>query len=299
MPSEACRDGVGFRQRAHSSPGRRAAVVGSSLPAAGARNDRSVTEAGFEGSGAIVKADDSAGLVVASYNVHRCVGQDGQCDPDRTAVVIRELGADVVALQGVESRAHLDDGVDQFELLGYLTHCETVAGPTLRDHRGHYGNALLTRLPVRRVRRVDLSMPGREPRGALDVELEGGEGPLRVVATHLGSGRRERHIQIDKIVEMLSKEPFAPTVLLGDMNAWLPFADGLAPLNRYFGGAPRARTFPSRLPIFPQDRIWARPSEILGNLQAYRSFVTRMASDHLPVRAELRLRSSEYRITYI
>jgi endonuclease/exonuclease/phosphatase family metal-dependent hydrolase len=251
-----------------------------------------VRKPGFEGSGAIVKADDSGSLVVASYNVHRCVGSDGQCDPDRTAVVIRALGADVVALQGVESRAHLDDGIDQFELLAFLTHFETIAGPTLRDHRGHYGNALLTRLPVRRVRRVDLSVPGREPRGALDVELEGGEGPLRVVATHLGLGRRERRFQIGRILEMLSKETSTPAVLLGDMNAWIPFAHGLAPLHRYFGSAPSVRTFPSRLPLFPLDRIWAQPSEILGNLQTYRSLVTRIASDHLPVRAELRFHPS-------
>jgi endonuclease/exonuclease/phosphatase family metal-dependent hydrolase len=238
-----------------------------------------------------MNARDNEHLAVASYNVHRCIGKDGQCDPGRTAVVLNELDAHVVALQGVESRAHVDGGVDQFELLGHFTQLDTIAGPTLCDDRGHYGNALLTGLPVRQVRRVDLSVPGREPRGALDVELERGEGPLRVLTTHLGLGWRERRIQIERILELLSKEASMPLVLLGDMNAWLPLAHGLTPLNRRLGSARRARTFPTWLPLFPLERIWTRPPEILRNLRTHRSRVARLASRRLPIRAELRFPS--------
>jgi endonuclease/exonuclease/phosphatase family metal-dependent hydrolase len=238
-------------------------------------------------SGGEMNAGSPESLVVGSYNVHRCVGRDGQCDPERTAVVINELGARVVALQGVESRAHIDSGVDQFELLGHLARLDTIAGPILCDDRGHYGNALLTDLPTRRIRRVDLSVPGREPRGALDAELEGSEGPLRVLTTHLGMGWRERRIQIRRILELLSMEAATPVVLLGDMNAWLPLAHGLAPLDRYLGSSAKVPTFPSWLPLFSLNRIWTRPVGILGSLRTHRSRVARLASRRLPVRAEL------------
>lgn len=40
------------------------------------------------------------GLLVASYNAHKCVGTDGRFDPQRTAQVIREINADVIATGG-------------------------------------------------------------------------------------------------------------------------------------------------------------------------------------------------------
>src|SRR5262252_5305361 len=40
-------------------------------------------------------------LRIATYNVHRCRGLDGRTRPDRTAAVLRAIGADIVALQEV------------------------------------------------------------------------------------------------------------------------------------------------------------------------------------------------------
>lgn len=42
--------------------------------------------------------------VIASYNVHKCVGRDRKFDPDRTSRVIQEIGADIIALQEADSR---------------------------------------------------------------------------------------------------------------------------------------------------------------------------------------------------
>ena len=36
-------------------------------------------------------------LAVASYNIHRCIGGDGIASPERTAEVLRELDADIIA----------------------------------------------------------------------------------------------------------------------------------------------------------------------------------------------------------
>ncbi|WP_369408003.1 endonuclease/exonuclease/phosphatase family protein [Thiocystis violacea] len=108
-------------------------------------------------------------LRVATYNIHRAQGRDGRLDPRRIAEVILSLDADLVALQEVETPhapapiALLSQLIEQ----GYAP----VLGPTMRSDAHHYGNVLLTRLPVRQRARLDLSRPGREPRGLIDVRL--------------------------------------------------------------------------------------------------------------------------------
>lgn len=218
-------------------------------------------------------------LVVATYNVHDCLGLDGRRDAARVAGVIRELEADVVALQEVS--------LEPLAQLAAQTGLESIAGPTLRDGRGDYGNALLTRFRVDRVERVDLSVPGREPRGALEVELDTPGGRLQVIATHLGLRAPERTRQIE---QLLARLPEAGAVaLLGDINEWRPRARTLRRLSAGLGPTRAARSFPARRPLFALDRIFARAPARLERLAAHISPAARIASDHLPVRAELRL----------
>lgn len=234
-------------------------------------------------------------IVVATYNVHRCVGTDGRHDPDRIAAVIREIRADAIALQEVDSRAGVEGGIDQFAWLARATGMRPIAGPTLRDHRGHYGNAVLTRLPVLETRRVDLSVPGREPRGALDVEL-GAEGErLRLIVTHLGLRWSERRRQVARLVALVGASTPGLLALLGDMNEWIPVGHSLDPLRRVLGRAPRRRTFPAPRPLLALDRIWCRPASALQALRVHATPLARVASDHLPLRAELQRRPERAR----
>ena len=46
-------------------------------------------------------------LTLVTYNIHACVGTDGRFEPARIAGVLRELDADVVALQEVDHH-HVD-----------------------------------------------------------------------------------------------------------------------------------------------------------------------------------------------
>ena len=228
-------------------------------------------------------------IVVATYNVHRCVGLDGRHDPSRIAAVVREMQVDAIALQEVDSRAAVQQGVDQFAFLASATGMRPIAGPTLRGHRGHYGNAVLTRLPILETRRLDLSVPGREPRGALGVELDVRGQKLALIATHLGLRWRERRKQVALLVGLVSRLGDAPLVLLGDMNEWMPVGHSLSPLLRIFGTGPRIRTFPAARPLLPLDRIWCWPPNALVEVRAHTSRLARRASDHLPLRAELQL----------
>src|SRR5258705_11904936 len=100
---------------------------------------------------------------LASYNVHRGIGRDGGADPERVLGVLREIDADVFALQEVE--AH-DSGGDMLAWLASATGMRAIAGTTLLRHDGHYGNGLLTRCEVAATELVDLSFRNREPRGA-------------------------------------------------------------------------------------------------------------------------------------
>src|SRR5258706_9045049 len=79
---------------------------------------------------------------LASYNVHRAIGRDGRTDPARILGVLKEIDADVYALQEVEAHA---GGGDMLEWLGKEIGAEAIAGTTLLRHDGHYGNGLSAR----------------------------------------------------------------------------------------------------------------------------------------------------------
>lgn len=227
-------------------------------------------------------------LRVCSYNVHSWVGRDDRCDPKRVAGVIRELDADIVALQEVRSltekrlTAPLADLCDE---RGY----EIIEGPTLDFEKSSYGNALLSRLPVRDVSRLDLSVPGREPRGAVAVSLDGGHQSVCVVNTHLGLRVRERVHQVSKLLEWIRSGVFgsAPDVLslVGDFNEWRFRAATLGRIDAAFAWAAAPRSFPSARPWFRLDRVWVLPRAVVRgqSASAHRSAAARVASDHLPV----------------
>lgn len=226
-------------------------------------------------------------LSVATYNVHGCVGRDARFAPARTLEVLRELGADVIALQ--ELRWNPSEALHLLEEFGQRLGYTAIAGPTLLSGEGHYGNALLTRFAPRATARIDLSLPGREARGALDVQVDAGGTALRVIATHLGLQPGERRAQMRQLLGRIEGRASVPLILLGDLNEWLLWGRPLRWLRRHFGRTAAPATYPSGLPLFALDRIWAAPKGMLGEVRAHRSPLAHMASDHLPLRAELRL----------
>ncbi|MGH7789433.1 MAG: endonuclease/exonuclease/phosphatase family protein [Candidatus Binatia bacterium] len=224
-------------------------------------------------------------LTVASYNVHRCIGRDGRHDPGRVAKVLDELKADVIALQEVDFRYHVRQGVDQLQYLAKATGFESVWGPVLYGARGQYGNGLLTRHEVLEVRGIDLSVPRYQRRGALDVDLRVDGRTLRIVAAHLGLGLKERQIQVRRLLTALAAHDGAPLILLGDFNEWRPPSGPLRRLHRRFGRTPGVRSFPSNFPLLALDRIWVQPRQALVALDVHNTSRARRASDHLPIKA--------------
>ena len=227
-------------------------------------------------------------LRIATYNIHRGIGVDGELDVPRIASVIAGIDAHVVALQEVAFDPHRIRNV--LSDLGGLTASAAIAGPTFKERCGVYGNAVLTRCPPRRVKRLDLSVPGREPRGALIVGLTLNGLTVRIVATHLGLGPGERCRQVKSLLRVLARAEAAITILLGDFNEWGWWSSPLAWLRRRFGRQPAPATYPGRRPLLALDRIWVHPASRLLNVHAVRSAVARKASDHLPLVAEVDVR---------
>ncbi|WP_150685198.1 VTT domain-containing protein [Pandoraea iniqua] len=229
-------------------------------------------------------------MVVASYNVHGSVGTDGRHDPERIARVLDEIDADIVALQEVASNA---PGVGLLASYAEARGMHVIPGPTLNRDGSTFGNALLTRFAPVAVRHIDLSVNGREPRGAIDATLawqdaQGREMQLRVIATHLGLRPGERREQVHRLLQCLSNQPRAAMVLLGDVNEWFLWGRPLRWLHRYFERAPHVATFPSRWPVFALDRIWTSPRAHLNAVRRHTTPLARLASDHLPLVASLR-----------
>jgi endonuclease/exonuclease/phosphatase family metal-dependent hydrolase len=226
--------------------------------------------------------------LVCSWNVHECVGRDGRRDPARVAAVLEEIAAEVMGLQEVHSDEGRGGEHDQVRFLAGSLSIEAVSGPTLERRGGRYGNVLLTRLPVSDVRRHDLSVRGREPRGALEVTLDSGGGPLRVVSTHLGLRAAERAAQARRLLHLLGRRRSDETlVLLGDLNEWQPWGTALRLVGRRFGRAASPRTFPAWRPLLALDRVWVDPRRRLQRIWTHRTPRAGQASDHLPLVARV------------
>jgi endonuclease/exonuclease/phosphatase family metal-dependent hydrolase len=219
-------------------------------------------------------------LTLATYNIHGCVGMDGRYNPGRIVDVLKELEADIVALQEVNSPGH--HGLELLWRLAREVQRTPIAGPTLLERKGHYGNAVLTRCAPLDVRLIDLSQPGREPRGAIDTDILCADEKVQVIAAHLGLKPQERRLQVEALLKHYAGRR---CILMGDLNEWFLWGKPLRWIKRMFGHTPALRTFPSRFPVFALDRIWVRPAAPLLRVTVHKTRLSLMASDHLPLKA--------------
>jgi endonuclease/exonuclease/phosphatase family metal-dependent hydrolase len=230
-------------------------------------------------------------LRVATYNVHACIGTDGRHDPDRVAMVIEELNADVVALQEFTYPASVALETRTPFFITTLDRYQCALGPTRQRNREAvtecFGNALLTRHRIVEVHRIDLSMRRREARGALAATIDVGGTMLHVLATHLGLRVHERRFQVQQILNYLDSVRDTLVVVLGDFNDWLPGRSAAHVLDHRLGRPPRPATFPVGWPVVALDRIWVHPKSALRRISAHATPAARLASDHLPVVAEI------------
>ena len=222
-------------------------------------------------------------LKFASYNIHKAVGTDRRRDPDRILTVLREVGADIVALQEVDRRFGRRASVLPRLLVeeqGY-----EIAPLSMRpDSMGWHGNAVLVRRGIEILGAEPVHLPTLEPRGAVRVELSAAGKRLRVAGVHLDlSGLRRRH-QIHAILgELEACDPACPAVVLGDFNEWSQRNGSLRRFGSRWQAIAPGRSFPSRRPLAPLDRIVLSKEWRCQDSGVHRSALAASASDHLPV----------------
>jgi endonuclease/exonuclease/phosphatase family metal-dependent hydrolase len=240
---------------------------------------------------------------VATYNVHKCQGLDRRVSPARIIEVLREIDADVIALQEVLA---IEDGApeqNQARFIAEALGMEYRLGENRRLRGGAYGNAVLSRLPFDRTHNYDLTVRGREARGSLRTDLQlGGGSLLHIFNVHLGTSFFERRTQARRLLEgeILNQRELGggARVVLGDFNEW---TRGLASrlLEAQFSVADpgrhlrRSRTYPGVLPFLHLDHIYFDPKLRLDNLYLHRSRRSLVASDHLPLAADFRWHGRE------
>ena len=237
------------------------------------------------------KVDRPEGTLIASYNVHKCVGADRRFDPERTSRVIHEIDADIIGLQEADTRFGERTGILDLRRLERETGLIPVPITGVTKAHGWHGNVVLFKQgTVRDVHQINL--PGLEPRGALIAELELARGgSLRIIAAHLGLLHRSRAQQTRLIVDLMNGGSEMPTVLLGDLNEWrLGDRSSLNTFQAAFGPLPPAvPSFPSTLPLLALDRIMANRRGMISSVEVHDSPLARMASDHLPIKAVVSL----------
>jgi endonuclease/exonuclease/phosphatase family metal-dependent hydrolase len=241
----------------------------------------------------LVAGGEAGDILVASYNIHKCVGLDGTFDAARTAEVIKEIDADVIALQEVDQRVGKRAGLLDLHALERDTGLRAVKMTGAQRSHGWRGNLLLVREgTVTGSRQVALS--GGEPRGALVVDIEFPAGPLRVVAAHLGLLRRSRMRQVKTLLSAAKADEGYPTLLMGDLNEWrLGKRSSLRALDSSFGPLQAAvPSFPARFPVWSLDRIVANRHDMISRIELHDTPLARIASDHLPIKAAIRLGDS-------
>lgn len=225
-------------------------------------------------------------LRVASYNIHKAVGTDRARRPDRILDVLNEIDADVVALQEVDRRFGARAAVIPPALIASATDYVPVTIAERPHSLGWHGNALFARRGIAVVANVRIDLPTLEPRGAIAADLSIGALVLRVVGMHLDLSGLRRTMQSHAIVRHCANGAAMPTVMMGDLNEWRANG-GLRGFAHGFSSAPLGPSFHSRRPVARLDRIFVSSDVHVVACGVHASAVARVASDHLPVWADI------------
>jgi endonuclease/exonuclease/phosphatase family metal-dependent hydrolase len=232
---------------------------------------------------------------IVTYNVHSCRGLDGKLMPARIAEVIAGTGADVVCLQEVDVWRERTGRVHQAEVIAKELGMHYLFFPAIRTASEEYGDAILSRHPMRVVRTGGLPRPRGtlEPRGVLWVEIDDPEARWQVLNTHLGLGRYERRAQASMLAEWLQEAlQRMPVVFCGDLNSRSGsqvhrlLSSGYREVQLTTRGF-QQRTFSTSFPWVCLDYIYVSDGVQVTGAEVVNNPLVRIASDHFPLMAWL------------
>ncbi|MCG7392675.1 endonuclease/exonuclease/phosphatase family protein [Microvirga sp. ACRRW] len=241
---------------------------------------------------------------ILTYNVHRWLGTDRKISPTRIAEVIAACEADIVALQEVRVGRTRPGEIDQAANVADRLGMDLYFQPTIKILGEQYGIAILTKHPASMVKCGRLptqsTKPSFEKRSALWVCTEIDGQKVNVINAHLSLRSGERRTQASALVGgewMGHPECADPAILLGDFNA-PPYSRSYRMISNHLRDAQLSNshgqpqpTFHTRAPVLRLDHVFVSKSVEVVNAAPVRNALTRVASDHFPLLAELRVRS--------
>lgn len=229
-------------------------------------------------------------LTFASYNIHKAVGLDRRRDPERILAVLREIDADVIALQEADRRIGRRESALPRQLIEDYSPWRPVALNQRPDSLGWHGNALLVRKGIAVTEAAVVPLPVLEPRGAIRADLLVEGRRIRVVGMHLDLSGLRRRQQVRAILAHLERcDGQCPTMLMGDCNEWSLHRGALGEFHSPWRVLAPGRSFPSRRPVARLDRLVLSPHWMLREAHVHHSALAVRASDHLPIWARLDL----------
>jgi endonuclease/exonuclease/phosphatase family metal-dependent hydrolase len=235
-----------------------------------------------------------------TYNVHSCIGRNGRASPLNIAKVISTFNPDIIALQELDVGMKRSDNADQADEIAGALNMKFHFHPSIQMEKGKYGNAILSRLPMKLVQADALPILHEkfslEKRGAIWVQVQYESHTIQVMNTHLGLNRKERLFQIDNLLSkkwLKHSACIPPIIFCADLNSmprsevYKKIRTSLVDTHEGSKGRYAHKTWPSRFPFMRIDYIFTSPDMSVKNILFPQSKLVLSASDHLPVFAEV------------
>jgi len=223
----------------------------------------------------------------------------------RIGQLLAQSGADIVALQEVDEDSHWNKRVNLLQKLKQETGFPHAYLGVNTRRTGHkplaYGNAILSRHPVRFWKNNPFGTATLGEKGFLYAEVDIGGQALPIINLHLDYRSRQRRIeQLEQVITFLRSHPhpnrtghrpLAP-IICGDLNthsvrvgdAVRRLFEALLAHGEYeIWPHPKAKTFPAHLPSRGLDFIFVPRPYRARRCDVLKSYL----SDHRPVLLEL------------
>lgn len=255
---------------------------------------------------------------VMSFNIAHGLGMDGVVDLEKTAGVIEDSCANIIALQEVDRYFSARSSfVDQVEWLSERLGMYAAYGANMNfapedsERPNHqYGNVILSNYPIKYVEnhlltQVPCPFGNNEQRGLLETIIEVEGSYLSVFNTHLALKDEELAVSVDEILTLTEKSRF-PRIIAGDFNA-PPSNSYMRKLNSQFNDAfltmkrGDAYTYPSPYTNKETDEILS-PAIRIDYIFSDRDIdvvqvavIETAVSDHVPIVVDMVLTGAKVR----
>jgi endonuclease/exonuclease/phosphatase family metal-dependent hydrolase len=230
-------------------------------------------------------------IKVATYNIRKSVGLDRKRNPERILDVLREIDADVITLQEADRRFGQRETCLPFHKIDAETPWKHVPWNVRPHGIGWHGNAILVRDEMEIRGGYPLDLPTLEPRGAVCAEIGTAHGPLRIIGVHLDLSGLWRRKQIKHLLAFLESQPrHMPTIIMGDFNQWSERGALSEFAFHHHRIIQTPKSFHTARPVAALDRIIVSHDIEVAESGAHISSLSRKASDHLPVWAQLKIK---------